>query len=77
MPSNEHIVVGHLERVRRILHCLQDGCVCVGALQSLPLHLNCGQSAIDLLQLLLVLLFPLKSLDGHCNVINKTESVFD
>lgn len=60
-----HVIVGLLERIGRILHCLQDGRVCVGTLQRLPLHLDRGQGAIDLLQLLLVLLLPLQGSNSH------------
>lgn len=37
------------EGISGILHCGQDGSVRVGTLQSLTLHLNGGQGAIDLL----------------------------
>jgi len=62
---DSHVLVGCLEGIRGILHRGQDGSVCVGALQGLPLHLNGGQGAIDLLQLLLQALLLFEGLQGH------------
>jgi len=62
---DSHVLVGCFEGIRGILHRGQDGSVCVGALQGLPLHLNGGQGAIDLLQLLLQALLLFEGLQGH------------
>lgn len=62
---DSHILMGFLEGIRGILHRGQDGSVCVGALQSLALHFDCGQGAIDLLELLLQPLLFLECLQGH------------
>lgn len=57
--------MGVFEGICCILHCGQDGSVRVSALQSLPLHLNGGQGAINLLQLLLQTLLLFECLQGN------------
>lgn len=60
------MVVGGLHSIGSVLHGLQHGRVCVCTLQRLPLHLYGRQSAVDLLELLLVLLLPFQGLDRDC-----------
>ena len=59
--------VSFFERLCRLSHGLQDGCVCVGPLQGLPLLLHRRQGTVDLCQLGLVALLSLDGLWGGPN----------
>lgn len=60
-----HVIMSLFQGISRILHCLQHSRVRVCTLQGLPLHFNRREGAVDLLQLLLVLLLALEGSDGH------------
>ena len=54
-----------LEGLGGVAHVLEDLCVGLSVLQSLSLELNGGESAINLLQLLLQSLLPLQSIQSR------------
>ena len=51
---NIEVSISLLQGLSCIIHCSEDCCVGVGALQSFSLHLDGGQRSINLLQLLVV-----------------------
>ena len=60
-----HVEVRLLQGLGGLAHRLEDGGVGAGRVQRIPLVLECCQGAVDLLQLLLVVLFPLEGLQGY------------
>lgn len=63
------------ESISSALHGCEYRSICVGALQSLPLHLDRRERSIDLLQLLFVSLLSLESLDSGWRVKKGTKKI--
>ena len=69
------VLVSRLECLGSKAHVLQHFSVSLGILQSFSLKLYGGEGAIDLSQLLLKALLPLKSHQGSCKRQNNNERI--